>query len=305
MDRKIILLFISIVLFTCCQPDSSKDKESKDTDKLDIPEDVSSDVPLKIDDNALEGIIKSFSNPIEMAALVKSVGTEFSLEYLCPTGKFDELTTDTEKAIGLGLLSADLGYLNIYERTSAIVDYITVIKRLADDLKVGQFFDFQTLKRLATNNENLDTLMYLSVRSFNDMDNHLREHNRSNLSTLIVAGVWLEGLYLATQVYDKSKNSEVAERIGEQKIILNDLLIIMKNYKSAPIYQKLIKDFTEFKDVFDGVEITYKYNDPVSVEQDGKLIIEQKTTSSVSITNKQIEKITDIVVKVRNDLINL
>lgn len=282
---------------------NSKEESSNKKEELVIDKDVSVQVPL-IDEGEMENIIKNLTNPIEMAALVKSVGTPFSLGYLTKPEKFEDLTLDFDKSLSLGFLSADLGYLNIYERTSSIVTYITVIKRLADDLMIGQFFDFQTLKRLATNNEDLDRLMYESVASFNQMDDHLREHGRSNLSSLIVAGVWLEGLYLGTQVYKESKNEEIGERIGEQKIVLNDLLLILKNYKADKNFQWLIKYFEKIKKEFAGVQITYRVGEPVAIEEDGKLIIKQQEESIVDITEEQLTNIVKVVEEIRNEIIN-
>jgi hypothetical protein len=110
------------------------------------------------------------------------------------------MNTNFQKAIGLGIYGADLGYLNMYERTSMVIDYISTIRSLADGIQVGQFFDFNTLRRIATNKENLDSLMLISQQSFNRIDSYLRETNRASLSMVIVAGVWIEGLYLSTRV---------------------------------------------------------------------------------------------------------
>jgi len=72
------------------------------------------------------------------------------------------------------------------------------------------------------------------------MDKYLRSDNRSELSTLMVTGVWIEGLYLATQVAKSSPHPQLAERIGEQKIIMGDLMLILENYKNDKNFLKLI-----------------------------------------------------------------
>ncbi|PIE86169.1 MAG: hypothetical protein CSA05_01820 [Bacteroidia bacterium] len=299
MYKKIFYLCLLIFIITSCN--TTEDKADAD-DKF-VVDDNQTETIL-IDEEVMKDIVKSFSNPIEMAALVKSVGTAFSLDYLCPTERFDQFNTDFQKALGLGLLSTDLGYLNIYEKTSSIVAYIQVIKRMADDLRIGQFFDFQTLKRLATTNENLERLMYESVASFNQMDNHLREHGRSNMSSLIVTGVFIEGLYLGTQVYKESRNEEIGERLGEQKIILNELLIVLKNFKGDKQFQALIEQLEEIKKEYDGVQISYRVGEPQAVEVDGKLKIIQTDESIVDITEEQLDNIIKVAEKVRNKIIN-
>ncbi len=151
------------------------------------------------------------------------------------------LTTSYQQSLNLGIYAADLGYLNMYNKTTAVIDYLTAIKTLSDQIKVGQFFDFTTLKRLATNSKNLDSLMYISVHSFNQMDKYLHSNNRTNLSTLIVTGVWIEGLYLGTQVYKVSPDKELADRIGEQKLTLDQLVLVLDKYQKGQAIRKITR----------------------------------------------------------------
>ncbi len=296
-----ILLSLTVLIFVSC---GSSDDTTENLD--DIPLDsILTDDALEISEGAMEEIIQNISSPVEMAALIKAVGVPFSKQYLCPTENIEDYNTNFKKALGLGIMGADLGYLNIYSRTSQVVTYITAIKKLADGIKVGQFFDFATLKRLATNNENIDSLMYISVNSFNRMDAYLRENKRSDLSALIVTGVWIEGMYLATQVVKEKPNKDIAERIGEQKVILDELLLILKNYKSNHDFADLIKDIEDIQSAFDGVEILYEVGEPETVERDGKLVIIQNETSVVKINEEQLSEIIAKVARVRKKVTNL
>ena len=62
------------------------------------------------------------------------------------------------KAINLGVYGTDMGYINLHEKTADVFGYLKAIKGLADDLKVGHFFDLTTLKRLTDNSSNMDSL---------------------------------------------------------------------------------------------------------------------------------------------------
>ncbi|MFQ3579081.1 MAG: hypothetical protein SNJ71_02940, partial [Bacteroidales bacterium] len=215
----------------------------------------------------------------------------------------DLYNTEFEKALNLGILGADLGYLNIYNKTSLILNHISAIKKLTEYLKIGQFFDFNTLKRLASNNENLDSLMYISTSSFNKMDNYLRENKRSNASVLMVAGVWIEGLYLATQVAKKSKNKDLEKRIGEQKITLNDLLLIVSLYNSDPNFAELTKEFEILKEAFAPIKITEEKGEATMKEINGMLVIVQNDIQHVEIPEGQMEIIIKATENFRNKII--
>jgi len=301
--KLIYFLLLALIVASC-----GGNKEGKISEDLeDVPDSLFDEKPLLISEGAMDDIIQNISSPVEMAALLKATGVPFSQKYLCSTDNVNNFKTSYKRAISLGVFGADLGYLNMYNKTGTVISNMSAIKTLSDELRVGQFFDFNTIKRLALNNENLDSLMYISVASFNNMDTYLRENNRSNISSLIVVGVWIQGLYIATQVVKEApNNSEVVERIGEQKLILNDLLLILKNYKSDKKFYDLIQDVEKIKSAFEPVKITYEVGEPeTKVNEDGMLEIVQNTTSHVEITNEQVGTITNVIEEVRNKLISL
>jgi len=300
IKRLIVLLFVSLLIFGC-----KSGGEKKTGDEFAVPEDVVNEGVLEISEEVMQDIIQNISSPVEMAALVKSLNADFSNQYLAPTENVDELTTSFQQALQLGVYAADLGYLNIYNKTNSVLEYITAIKTLADAVRVGQFFDFTTLKRLAQSNQNLDSLMYISVHSFNQMDKYLRTDKRSDLSTLMVTGVWIEGLYLATQVAKADPHPELAERIGEQKIIMADLMLILDNYKSDKQFAKLIKELNILKEEFNDVTITIQKGEPEAIEEEGMLVIVQNDVSIVNISDERLKSIIAKTEDIRNKLISI
>jgi hypothetical protein len=259
---------------------------------------------IEISEDVMQDIVQNISSPVEMAAMIKDLGVPFSNRYISSTSRVGNLTTSYQQALNLGIYAADLGYLNMYNKTSAVIDYLTAIKTLSDAIKVGQFFDFTTLKRLATNSKNLDSLMYISVHSFNEMDKYLHTNNRTNLSAVMVTGVWIEGLYLGTQVYKVSPDKQLAERIGEQKLTLDQLMLILENYKQDKQYAKLLEELQLLKDLFKPVNIRIEKGEPEMIEENGMLTIVQHDKSIIEITPEQLKGIIDTAEKVRNSLIS-
>ncbi len=294
--KQLIFILVIPLIFSC-----GNSSENNNSDDFSVPDSVlNEDDPLIVSEQAMADIISNISSPVEMSALIKESGVQFNYKYLNPTDNIDSYNTTFKQALNLGILGADLGYLNMYNKTGTVLSYITSIKTLADNIKVGQFFDFSTLKRLATNSDNLDSLMYISVSSFDQMDVFLRENNRSDVSTLIVTGVWIEGLFLATQVVKDTPNKEIEERIGEQKLILSDLLLILNNYKRDKKIFDLIEMINKIKEQYANVTISYEVGEPEAVEVDGVLTIIQNEKSIVNITQDQIKSITKEVENVRN-----
>jgi len=302
MFKKVLSLLLFLILVSSCR--TSVDNSEQNINAM---QDSSiSAMEIEVSEEALVDIVANIASPIEMAALMNRLSVPFSKEYLASTGSVNDLNTNFQMAYKLGIFGADLGYLNMYEKSSASVEYISIIKTLADGLRVGQFFDYTTLKRLATNNQNLDSLMFLSVHSYNEIDSYLRETpGRSYLSSLMISGLWIEGLYLITQVAKEYPYPDISERIGEQKIILNDLLNVLNLYKKNPSFNELIQDFETLNVEFKKINITYEIGEPETIEKDGRLVLIQNETSNVEITDEQLNSIIEKTEKVRNKLIGL
>lgn len=304
MSKRLIYILLPLLLFAACRSDKQKDTDF--SKEFEVPDSVIYEGELEISQQAMDEIVQNISSPVEIAALIKAVGVPYSNQYLATTDYVDNYNTSFKKALGLGIFGADLGYQNMYNKTGGVIDYISAIKTLADGIRVGQFFDFSTLKRLATNNQNLDSLMYISVQNFNQMDRYLRENKRSNLSSLIVAGVWVESMYLLGEVIKESPNAELSEKIGEQKVILGNLMILLKNYERDPDFKKLIDDLNEIQEIYNKeVTITVERGEPEMVEEDGMLVIKQNDKQLIEISNETLFKIIDKTVEVRNKIIQL
>lgn len=299
MIKKISYVLLS-VLFMCACGGGNKSEGFGD-----VPDEVTAGGELQLDETQVTEFVENMSSPVEMAALIKRLNVEFSNKYLAPTDNIENFSTNFQQAFNLGVYGVDLGYLNIYNKTNSVIDYISAIKTLADGINVGQFFDFTTLKRLAQNNSNLDSLMFISVHSFNRMDQYLRNNNRSNQSVLMITGLWVEGMYLATQVYKESPHPQLKERIGEQKIILDQLVLFLQNFKSDKQFASLITDLELIQEDLKEVTITVQKGDPEAIEQDGMLVIVQNDISIVEISDEQVQKIIEDTETIRNKLIGL
>jgi hypothetical protein len=303
MTGTISKLFAVILLICVCSCRHSVSRQAS----LNFPVDDS--VPAgeseKLSEEAIADIVQNIASPVEIAAILQAMNVPFSAEYLATTQGADRLTTNFQKAVMLGIYGADLGYLNIYEKTGNSVDVLSTIKRLADGLRVGQYFDFETLKRLSINKSDLDSLLFMSVNSYNQIDQYLRQNERGSISALMIAGVWVEGQYLATQVVTDHQDKILRDRIGEQKIILGDLLMLLRPYRESNTdYAALYGMMEQISSAYRDVRITYRLGEPETLEQDGRLVMIQHEESMVEMTDEQLLSITDLSKDVRNKLIS-
>jgi len=219
------------------------------------------------------GIIRSIPSPIEMSVLIKEVGAKYSPSILNSPSNTQKYTTNAKRAMNMGIYGADLGYINIYNQKQDAIIYLNSITGLADELKIGQFFDIATLKSMATNSSNLDSLLYISTRNFEKMNNYLQEQNRGKISSYMLLGGWIEALHIATEVAKNNKNQKLLEKIGEQKIVLDQLLLLFDLYKADPEVDNMLVMLKDLKTAYDKVLITQEYREPTITEVNGIMIL--------------------------------
>jgi hypothetical protein len=185
-----------------------------------------------------------------------------------------------QKALNLGVYGADLSYAVTYEQFQQIGTYIKVTKKLADELNIPLAFDGGMMDRYSSNKDNKDSLTNLVYDSYTRVDAALKDDERKGMAALVVAGSWLEGLYLSTRTFldapKSDENASLYKTIQEQKKSLKLVVKMLEQYKDDAYFAKLITDLNS---------ITSEYNN---------------ISESIDMNEKQLISINSKVAKLRN-----
>ncbi|HVD98267.1 MAG TPA: hypothetical protein VNB90_08670 [Cytophagaceae bacterium] len=302
MKKLFLYSSLSVLLFAC---DSSNNNQSNEA-VLQQMIDSSANAPqdAKIPEEAVGEILKQIPSPIETSVMIKKAGGSYTKDILNPSENAQNYSSNYKKALNLGVYGADLGYINIYEKNKESLFYLNSIKEMADGLNIGQFFDFETIKRLASNNKNADSLLNITTDNFNKINSFLYEQKRSDQSVLILTGGWLEGLNIMCQVAQKNKNPKLYERIGEQKIIIDQLVLVLSNYEADNNIKLLNSDLKQLQKIYEKVQITYTYKESKMEIVDGIPTIVDKSESKVNITDDQVVEIANLTNSIRNKIVS-
>lgn len=297
--KKYLFVLTAVVVFACTSNKKSDEQaflESLDTLALDQPE---------ISEEVISDIVQQIPSPLEISFLLKNSGSKYNADVLNDPDNISDYNSSFEKALNLGIYGTDLGYANIYEQNQDALFYLNSIRTLADELSIGQFFDFGTIRRLATNSDNLDSLLLITTQNFNNINDYLQQNQRQNLSILILAGGWLEALHITCEVVKANPNNqELIEKVGEQKIILDNIKLLLGFYKNDPYIADLHKNILELEEVFADIEIIYTYAEPTFKEVNGMLVIEDNSTTTIKITGENVEAIRETVSTIREKIIS-
>jgi len=297
--KKALFIITCLILASCGSNKKTALKEFEAVDTAALEE-------TGISEEVISDIIQQIPSPLEISVLLKEVGTRYNKDLLNSSENTSKYNSNYKKALNLGIYGTDLGYTNIYNQNQDALFYLKSIRDLADGLSIGQFFDFGTISRLATNSNNLDSLLLITTQNFNSINAYLQEQKRSNLSVLLLAGGWLEALHISCQVNNANPgNEELRDKIGEQKIILENIMLLLSFYsKTDPAIGKLMEDIKALKQVYDKVEISYTYEEPTYEVIDGVLTIVDNSSSEIIITDENITDITNITASIREKIIN-
>lgn len=297
--RKISSIFLVLFIFAC-----GPNKKSEEQAFLDSLDNLTLDAPM-ISEEVISDIIQQVPSPLEISYLLKDAGTQYDFDMLNEPSNASNYNSNFNKALNLGIYGTDLGYANIYEENQDALLYLNSIKGLANDLNIGQLFDFGTIARLATNSKDLDSLLLITTQNFNEINSYLQENERSNLSVLILTGGWLEALHITCQVVEKNpKNKKLIEKIGEQKIILDNIQLMLEFYTTDPYISDLHNRILELERAFADIEITYTYAQPTMEEVNGILVVQDNSTTTINITAENVDLIRQEVRKIREKIIS-
>jgi hypothetical protein len=298
---KIVKFAIITLLIAACSSDKKTGEqaflESLDSEKSE---------QTTASEAAIADILQQIPSPLEISVLLKQSGKRYNREILNSPDNLSKYNSNYKKALNLGIYGTDLGYTNIYEQNKDGVNYIEVIKRLADGLSIGQFFDIETIGRLASNSKNLDSLLLITTQNFNSINHYLQTQGRANVSVLLLTGGWLEALHITCNIAASDPtNTLLQEKIGEQKVILNNIISLLTFYKDTDQNMaSLLEDMQELRKVFEKVDITYTYKESTFEIVNGVMVIKDNSTSSIDISLDTVNEIRTRVGAVRNKIIS-
>jgi hypothetical protein len=290
--QKIVLYLVIIVaIIIGCKGNSEKDKSLITRDSF-KPDTLSYLIKY---DNSLFPL----PSPYQAAILIKKHIIPFDENIPNKPENKQRYTTNFKKALNMGVYGTDLSYMNIYDRTQQSIVFIGALKRLSEDLSITPAFSNDFFSGIERNINTRDSLLVYLSKAYRKADGFLRENDRSETSTLILTGGWIESVYILTQIAKTTSNRDVINRIGQQKHPLDNIIeVLTPLYYKSPEFTQLTDMFIELAYEFDGIIFSYSYKEP-------KIDVENKITyihseSRVTMSEYHLQAITKKVEAIRN-----
>jgi len=268
---------------------------------------LESEINQGIDTTALEAkekaqkVFYSLPSPIETALLLKRAGAKFNDEYLNPIDNSTKYTSTKKMALNLGVYSADLSFVSMFDQSQYSVKYLSAVKKMADELGVLNAVDQSIFDRMDKNMDNPDSLMEIISETFMNSDAFLKENDRVETASIVLVGGWLEGLYIASQIAKATENNkEIIQRIIDQRTALETLLNLLEEYKDNQDVKDVIAYLKELKVLFDKIKVTTTKQEVVT--ENGKSVI--KSDTKTEFKDEDINELFEKVIEIRSEIVS-
>ncbi len=245
-----LFLFLVVAAVSC----KNNPKSGKDTSLMDQVDDK---------EEAVEAVIGyPIPTSYQVVKLLNDAGAPFNIGIINPISNASKYVSTKEKAINLGIYGADLSYASTYNYTQSTREYLNVSRQLIDDLQIASPFNEDFAEKVEENIDNKDTVISLITESFYDTYNYLRKNDQDVSSVLVVAGSWIEGVYITSQIYFTSKEKEpFVDILVHQKSSLDELLELFEPIQKDENISDLRKELIKIKKTYD------EFSNPATAEQ--------------------------------------
>ncbi len=275
--KNYLSLLLAALMFVFVASCGSENQDTDATDEV-VEEELSAS-------EKVDKIAYPLKTPFEIIQMLSNAGASYILDVTNPVEYVDKYFTEKSKALNLGIYGADLSYASTYNKTQETRNLLAATKKLTDELGIVTPFNESLAERIEMNIENSDSLYAIISDSYHDTFNFLNENGKGAVATLVLAGGWVEGLYLSSQLAILANdNTEILAGIAAQKPIILTLVPLLEAYKDNIEVQEVLEELSLLKEVYDSVE-----------EKEGKYIL----------TTEQFDKITSIIESLRENVVNM
>jgi hypothetical protein len=232
--------------------------------------------------NTIEKEIGTNVYPLPTSAEVIKMLTELEVGYIIglsnPVENTKKYFSSTTRAINLGVYGADLSYTTLYNKEQEVINYLTAIRSLSNELNMSKIYNEDLYNKIKANFDNRDELVKILTGAFNDTYAYLSENDQQSLALLVVGGAWVEGMYLTTNVSEAAYQvAGISRVLLEQKKSFDLFLEITQPYATDPSVGDFLKLLGPVKKVYEGL--------------------------TTSLTEQNIKDITTVIKDVRSQIV--
>lgn len=230
IKARLAIVLAATLLLASCQSRNQADKQSYNS---------ADSANLKTLTKEVKEVVFPLPTLFETTKMLNDIGANYVPSSLNPVNKLDKYFKEKSKAINLGVYGTDLAYAAAYDQKQDIKFYSKAVKNLIDKLGININLNKMLTEEYKQKLNNKDTLTKVISNTFYDTYKYLNEKSNSDLAIVMVSGMWVEAMYIATHISEDTYHySGLIKIIVKQKDSYTKLMSLLKAHDS----DKDIKD---------------------------------------------------------------
>jgi hypothetical protein len=250
MKKTIAALFLPLFLagfMIVTSTSSCKNRSSGEQKKIEMDE---ADTIL----NQMEKKVYPLPTSAEVIRMLTDLEVGYIFGIANPVENSKKYIKSTDRAINLGGYGADLSYATLYNMQQEVLNYLSALRSLANELNMSQIYDESWYEKIRQNFDNRDELVKILTEAFQSTYAYLVENNQETLALLVVGGAWVEGMYLTTHVSEAAYQvAGISKNLLEQKESFNTFLEVTKPYENEEDIKNFLAILEPIKKVYEGL----------------------------------------------------
>lgn len=265
----LLIIASSVILASCNMGSKSSSKSSS------APEIKKENVEKEVRD-----FVYPLPTSFEVTEMLNRIEAAYILSLSNPVSNVENYLTERSQALNLGVYSADLSYASTYNQKQETVDFMNASKNLIDELDIAAALDPQLLEKIENNLDDKDQLVGLISDSFYDTYEYLNKSDRASVSLMVLAGSWVEALYISTHISeDTFNNKEMVSIIMDQKEPLDKLMTLLEQQKSNADIEETIKDLKILHEIYNTIDAGSISEDQLTAIVENVAVVREKFIS--------------------------
>ncbi len=194
--------------------------------------------------------------PNELFSLVRDMAGDGHRRLLSPAANADRYVTRKARALNFGIYSTDLVYASYFKLNVEVARYYLTAKKLAEGLGLARAFTDADFVRLEANLARGDSLEVISNEAYMRAYEQLQNEEMGSTLMLVLAGGWVESMYLVIRQIESFGPSEVLlARVAEQKVTMEHLIQMMGPFSHDPDVSGVYQRLAEIQAIYDGIDV--------------------------------------------------
>ncbi len=244
--RLIAVFFTSTIILTSCG-DAPKEEVTTEEQAQD---DLLNEMASEGEDVEQESFY--LPSALQIGSIFQKSGLNYIEGITNPTSNQEKYLTKSQKILNFGVYSADLAYIVLNGQSQNATEYLKTLKTLSDKIGFGAVFESEEmLNKFERSLGNQDSVINVMIDIQMKTDMFVDENNLEDVTYIIFAGAWIEGMYLGVKASNQDHQHEVSGRLVEQMTILDNLVRALRSNKNLTSdVEQLTKDLNKLDKFF-------------------------------------------------------